>query len=369
VRAADGRLMHFKWSQLLLQFCTLENRKELRMHASSHRRFWILAMMVFIAFPDLAAGVGEYDGMWAGEEKVYVEEDPPETGYAVIIIFQPNQNELYVSDDIVGSIRLVRSGGRWVLPAPIETTYLGLDAIVDSMTVSFSSTNQLSGEIRLRVDTGSGWIDARGTFVCTKQTCLSLSSGVPIRNLSGTFGNDHCFQIDVPQGASELSVRTSGGAGNADIMIFYSRPDFKTETSDDPGNNENVTIPVPQAGRWYIYLYTCDESYSGLTLIAGYEATPSPLAAFSAAPTAGKAPLSVQFSDRSTGDVNTWSWNFGDGATSTQPNPTHTYREPGAYTVELIVSGPGGSDTETKTDLIVVEPTKTAPWLPLLLDE
>lgn len=84
-----------------------------------------------------------------------------------------------------------------------------------------------------------------------------------------------------------------------------------------------------------------------------YIAVP-PIADFSATPTSGIAPLSVSFTNLSTGDWTSSSWDFGDGATSTENNPSHQYATPGTYTVSLTVSGPGGSDNETKTDYIQV---------------
>lgn len=85
--------------------------------------------------------------------------------------------------------------------------------------------------------------------------------------------------------------------------------------------------------------------------------TPPPgtiAANFTASPTSGNAPLTVQFTDESTGDIDTWSWDFGDGGTSTAQNPKHTYENPGTYTVSLTVTGTAGSDTETKTNYITV---------------
>ena len=86
------------------------------------------------------------------------------------------------------------------------------------------------------------------------------------------------------------------------------------------------------------------------------EPAQAPEAAFTGAPTSGKARLTVDFTDQSTGDITSWQWDFGDGATSTEQNPSHTYRRAGTYTVTLTVSGPGGSDTETETDYITVKP-------------
>ena len=72
---------------------------------------------------------------------------------------------------------------------------------------------------------------------------------------------------------------------------------------------------------------------------------PVPTATFSVA----TAPLVASFTDQSTGAVDTRSWDFGDGATSTEQNPTHPYATHGDYVVTLTVSGPGGADTESQT--------------------
>ncbi|MFK5855802.1 MAG: PKD domain-containing protein [Bacteroidota bacterium] len=88
---------------------------------------------------------------------------------------------------------------------------------------------------------------------------------------------------------------------------------------------------------------------------------PTPISDFEGLPTLGIAPLLVAFTDLSVDSVNTWLWEFGDGNVSTDQNPDHTYINPGDYTVKLIATGPGGSDTLSKTDYIIVTyPTPTA---------
>jgi hypothetical protein len=78
---------------------------------------------------------------------------------------------------------------------------------------------------------------------------------------------------------------------------------------------------------------------------------------FTADNTSGTQPLAIQFSDQSTRTIETaWAWNFGDGVTSTAQHPSHTYNNAGDFTVSLTVTGLGGSDTETKTAYIHVEP-------------
>ncbi|MFH1147913.1 MAG: Calx-beta domain-containing protein [Pseudomonadota bacterium] len=58
-------------------------------------------------------------------------------------------------------------------------------------------------------------------------------------------------------------------------------------------------------------------------------------------------PLTVQYTDTSTGTVNGWSWDFGDGTTGTEQNPSHTYTKTGDYTISLTVTGTDGSDSRT----------------------
>jgi PKD repeat protein len=72
----------------------------------------------------------------------------------------------------------------------------------------------------------------------------------------------------------------------------------------------------------------------------------SPQAAATAAPGTGYAPLAVAFGSDGSGDpdgtIVAYYWNFGDGTTSTDPNPAHTYTAPGRYTATLTVTDSQG---------------------------
>ncbi|NQT24800.1 aryl-sulfate sulfotransferase [candidate division KSB1 bacterium] len=78
----------------------------------------------------------------------------------------------------------------------------------------------------------------------------------------------------------------------------------------------------------------------------------APVADYSADLTEGIIPLSVQFADQSIGTVSTWYWEFGDGESSKEQNPVHTYQSVDTFSVSLTVSGPGGEDTKTRTEYI-----------------
>ncbi len=74
-----------------------------------------------------------------------------------------------------------------------------------------------------------------------------------------------------------------------------------------------------------------------------------------ASPLEGHAPLTVQFEDRSSGEIVSWLWDFGDGQSSEEQNPRHVYEQPGEYTVVLSVADSyGATDTREFVNAINV---------------
>jgi PKD repeat protein len=92
-----------------------------------------------------------------------------------------------------------------------------------------------------------------------------------------------------------------------------------------------------------------------MSAIAGQDA---PAVDFTANPWSGGAPLNVQFTAQATGglyDILAWTWDFGDGTpTSSERNPTHTYDNPGVYSVTLTITTETGSISKTKASCISV---------------
>ncbi|PWR71786.1 hypothetical protein DLD82_12970 [Methanospirillum stamsii] len=86
-------------------------------------------------------------------------------------------------------------------------------------------------------------------------------------------------------------------------------------------------------------------------------------AAFSALPIGGEAPLNVSFTDKSTGDITSRIWQFGDGESSDRKDPSHVYKQPGIYSVSLEVKGETGDDISVKDDLISVLGSSLSPEL------
>jgi PKD repeat protein len=98
-------------------------------------------------------------------------------------------------------------------------------------------------------------------------------------------------------------------------------------------------------------LAACTES---TTTPTPTDAVTSCRADFFAGPTECEGPTEVQFTDQSTGSIDGWLWDFGDGGNSTEQNPKHYYIRNGSYSVTLTITGLGCEDNETKIDYIQV---------------
>ncbi len=129
---------------------------------------------------------------------------------------------------------------------------------------------------------------------------------------------------------------------------FWDFGDGNTSTAQNPIHNYVAT------GN-YVVTLTVTDTVTGCQDQATANVSISiPVADFSGAPLFGCGPLTVNFTDASTGATG-WAWDFGDGGTSNQQNPTHTYQTPGIYTVTLTVTDANGcTDTRTRTNYVQV---------------
>ncbi|HWQ67304.1 MAG TPA: PKD domain-containing protein, partial [Methanospirillum sp.] len=81
---------------------------------------------------------------------------------------------------------------------------------------------------------------------------------------------------------------------------------------------------------------------------------PQVVAAFALTPTSGRADLNVSFTDQSTGGtINSWLWDFGDGTSSSQKNPSNIFSDPGTFTVRLTAKNSCGNSNSTTRNLTV----------------
>jgi len=136
------------------------------------------------------------------------------------------------------------------------------------------------------------------------------------------------FSASPTSGSIPLKVQFTDQSTNNPTSWKWDFGDGTTSTTHNPLQKSNyikVTVPV------------------------------KPVAAFSASPISGKAPLTVKFTDKSTSNPTSWTWIFGDGSTSKVQNPVHKYTKKGTNTVSLTVKNVGGSSSVTKSKYIIVK--------------
>ena len=143
---------------------------------------------------------------------------------------------------------------------------------------------------------------------------------------------------------------TAFPAGKGTVVMKNADGELNNVTSTKQNVSPATGLVVVATGQhFYFHQY--------FTLGGGGGGT-APTAAFSASPTSGNAPLTVQFTDASTGGPTSWQWDFQDDGSidSTQQNPSFVYTNPGTYSVKLNVSNTSGSGSLTKTGYISVSP-------------
>ncbi len=161
-------------------------------------------------------------------------------------------------------------------------------------------------------------------------------------------------------GTVSLAWNPVTAPGLAGYMVYYGTSPGIYPGRINVGNVTTFTVPgLADTGTYYFVVTAYDGSliesaYSNSVAKAVVPSAPVRTAAFSASVVSGNAPLAVNFVSYYTGTITTYAWNFGDGTTSSAANPSKSYATPGTYSVSLTVTGPGGSDVQTRSNLITV---------------
>jgi PKD repeat protein len=184
---------------------------------------------------------------------------------------------------------------------------------------------------------------------------------MPIASADGNIKiND--FTANVTHGSAPLAVRFNVNiSGEVTVWKweFYNQQIDHWTYGGGKGNlvTDNHTLKKPGVYNVTLIVVGPDgsDALKKVAYITVYpQGSTPPVAKFSAFPILGKAPLSVTFTDQSTGTPTSWNWNFGDGTHSSVQNPTHKYTKEGKYTVSLTVNNSVDSNTSTKSSYINV---------------
>jgi len=158
------------------------------------------------------------------------------------------------------------------------------------------------------------------------------------------------FYTSNQYGTGPFTITFSDASSGAEPMTWFW--DFGDGTTSV---RQNPTHTFKANGDYTVSLTVTNQYGSTTKTMPAYiRVGIPPVAEFSAVPRDGAVPLLVRFTDESTGRPDAWNWNFGDGTTSADQNPVHSYTGPGHYFVTLRVSNHFGSDGLTKSDLITV---------------
>jgi hypothetical protein len=174
-------------------------------------------------------------------------------------------------------------------------------------------------------------------------------------------------EVEVVSGGEPVTITVRLENCGSNILGWEALPDPETgwlsvepaTGSHMPGAETSLTVTIDPAdmvrvGRWAGSVLVTGglvdaRSHLDIDVIAL-----PPVAGFEAEPFSGEAPLTVSFTNTSTGTVLESSWDFGDGEVSDSRHPEHTYATAGLYTVSLAVTGSGTTDTLEREDLIAV---------------
>jgi len=163
------------------------------------------------------------------------------------------------------------------------------------------------------------------------------------------------FSANATQGYSPLTVSFTDASSNNPTSWLWSFGDGETSSLHHPVHT--YTSP-----GYYTVRLTVTNLYDQDTLVkSGYIHVSGGFTVnFVGTPHSGTAPLTVNFTDLTTGAPVSWLWDFGDGVTSTLRNPEHTYAASGQYVVSLTVATVNESGTEVKDEYISVGGTPPA---------
>ncbi|MCB0642584.1 MAG: PKD domain-containing protein, partial [Phaeodactylibacter sp.] len=158
------------------------------------------------------------------------------------------------------------------------------------------------------------------------------------------------FTANVTEGCVPLQVQFTDLSENTPISWQWSFPGGIPSTSVQ----QNPQISYVTGGTYDVILTVVNPAGVDTYVMEDYITVGQPPVAGFTSSVNGS---TVTFTNASTANVDTYSWDFGDGTSSTQASPTHTYNADGAYIVTLTVTNECGTDDQIQVVIVVNPPT------------
>jgi len=272
------------------------------------------------------------------------------TEYIVVTAASVAPSAAFTSDKQAGTAPLiVKFTDQSTGTAPLTYTWdFNNDGVNDSTTKNPSFTYSSAGTYTVRLTA----TNAGGSNTAVKTSYISVSPA-PVAPTAA-------FTSDTQGGTAPLAVKfTDQSTGTAPLTYTW---DFTNDgVNDSTLQSPSFTYSAP--GTYSVKLTVKNAAGSNAAIKTSYiivTAVPvPPVAAFTSNKQTGTAPLTVAFTDQSTGTSPiSYNWDFNnDGVNdSTSRNPSFTYSDAGTYTVRLTTTNAVGSDTAIKTGYIIVSP-------------
>jgi gliding motility-associated-like protein len=164
------------------------------------------------------------------------------------------------------------------------------------------------------------------------------------------------IQADPTEGCHPLTVNFTDATQPTPIGWTWNFGDPNSSSNAASVSNPSHLYSGPGLYDVSLSVLTADGCVTDTTLSQYIEVFPLPNAIFDLNPTVTNLlNASINFTDLSQGQIANWSWNFGDGGTSSIQNPTHLYTDTGTYTIYLLVTTVHGCTDETARQ-VTIEP-------------
>ncbi|TAL12332.1 MAG: DNRLRE domain-containing protein, partial [Chloroflexota bacterium] len=260
-----------------------------------------------------------------------------------------------------GPISLTTSNG---------TVTVTLIPVADSYVSSTSPTTNYGTSTVLRVQSGSATLrsylrfDLSGVVGSIQDATLRVYS-----NSTGPYGYDVFGVANTTWGETSINDTNAPAIGpptgiSSGAVVTGSWTSVNVSSLISGPNAGLVSLALGPSGTTQRSFSSREGAFAPqLILTVGAVNGGPPTASFTASTMTVTAGLPVSFTDTSTGGATSWSWSFGDAATSTAQNPSHTWATPGTYTVTLIASNSSGPSAPATAQIDVVADT-AAPSTP-----